>query len=97
LTYIEVREGKLAATRPALQEWAKSLNRPWHGGLEATIGSHWIYYLLKEYATDLQMGQPAKRKAIRTAKRKNDSSDARTLADLLRCHLFPACYVPPAE
>ena len=34
---------------------------------------------------------------ISAAKRKNDTLDARTLADLLRCNLFPACYVPPVE
>lgn len=43
------------------------------------------------------MGQPSKLKAISTAKRKSDALDARTLANLLRCQLFPACYVPPPE
>src|SRR5947209_5196887 len=43
------------------------------------------------------MGNPAKLKAISAGKRKNDALDARTLADLLRCDLFPACYVPPVE
>jgi hypothetical protein len=41
------------------------------------------------------MGAPARLKAIIAAKRKNDCLNARTLADLLRCNLFPECYVIP--
>ena len=92
-----VREGKIEATREALTEWARIFDGPWCCGLEATICSHWIYEHLKQYAAQVQMGNPAKRKAISASKRKNDSLDARTLADLLRCHLFPDCYVPPPE
>lgn len=88
-----VREGKIPATREALSEWAGGFDAPWCGALEATICSHWIYWHLKAFATDVQMGQPSKLKAISTAKRKNDTLDARTLADLLRCHLFrPATF-----
>jgi transposase len=36
-------------------------------------------------------------KAISGGKKKSDKLDARTLADLLRANLFPACYVMPAE
>jgi hypothetical protein len=36
-------------------------------------------------------------KAISAAKRKNDSIDAGTLSDLLRCYLIPECYMAPAE
>lgn len=92
-----VKEGKIASTREAIAEWARTFDGPWCCGLEATIGSHWIYEQLKQYAAQVQMANPAKLKAISAAKRKNDALDARTLADLLRCHLFPACYVPPLE
>lgn len=92
-----VSEGKIAARRDALSEWATSLNAPWCGGLEATICSHWIYQHLRPYAVDLKMGPPAKLKAITAGKRKTDRLDARTLADLLRCELFPTCYVIPPE
>jgi len=91
------REGKIAATREALASWAKSFDGPWCCGLEATICSHWIYEYLKRFATQVRMANPAKLKAISAGKRKNDCLDARTLADLLRCNLFPACYVPPPE
>jgi transposase len=43
------------------------------------------------------MGHPARMKAISSGKKKSDQIDARTIADLLRCNLFPACFViPPA-
>jgi transposase len=92
-----VTEGKIPATRKALDEWVKSLPGPWHGGMEATLFSHWIYRHLKPHAARLEMGHPARMKAICAGKKKSDKLDARTLADLLRANLFPACYVMPAE
>jgi len=92
-----VREGRIAATREAIAEWARTFDASWCCGLEATICSHWIYEQLKGCGAQVQMANPAKLKAISTAKRKTDALDARTLADLLRCNLFPACYVPPIE
>ena len=92
-----VREGKIAAARESIADWARTFDGPWCCGLEATICSHWIYEELKTYTAQVQMANPAKLKAISAAKRKNDALDARTLADLLRCNLFPACYVPPIE
>ncbi len=41
------------------------------------------------------MAHPAKMKAISAGKKKSDTIDARTIADLLRCNLLPACYVAP--
>jgi transposase len=92
-----VKEGKIAATRKALDEWVGTLPGPWSGGLEATLFSHWIYRHLKPHAAELQMGNPARMKAICAGKKKSDKLDARTLADLLRANLFPACYVIAPE
>jgi transposase len=92
-----VTEGKIAATRPALDEWVKTVPGPWSGGMEATQFSHWIFRHLKPHAAQLQMGHPARMKAISAGKKKSDKLDARTLADLLRANLFPACYVMPPE
>src|SRR3954467_5541654 len=83
--------------REALSQWAESLDQPWCGGLEATICSHWIFQHLKPYALELKMGAPVRLKAITAGKRKTDCLDARMLADLLRCNLFPECYVMPPE
>jgi transposase len=92
-----VQEGKLAATRPALHEWVKAQRVPWHGAMEATLFSAWIYDTLKPYAERLVMGHPARMKAITAGKKKSDSIDARTIADLLRCDLLPTCYVMAPE
>jgi len=92
-----VAEGKIAATRAALDEWVKTLPKPWHGGMEATMFSHWIYHHLKPHAASLKMGHAAKMKAISAGKKKSDKIDARTIADLLRCNLFPSCFVISPE
>ena len=92
-----VQEGTLAATRLALRSWAEGLREPWYGAMEATLFSAWIYDTLKPYAQRLVMGHPAKMKAITAGKKKSDTIDARTIADLLRCDLMPTCYVLSPE
>jgi len=59
-----VKEGKIAGNRTALDEWVKTLPGPWHGGMEATLLSHWIYRHLRQYAERLEMGHSARMKAI---------------------------------
>ena len=88
-----VREGKLQATRATLRSWAEGLRESWCGAMEATLFSAWIYDTLKPYAEKLVMGHPARMKAITAGKKKSDTIDARTIADLVRCDLLPACYV----
>jgi len=92
-----VEEGKLRATHDALRQWAGKRPEPWHGAMEATLFSGWIYDTLKPFAAELQMGHPALMKAIGASKKKNDKLDARKIADLVRCNLLPACYVASAE
>lgn len=92
-----VQEGSIPATRSALDEWVKTLPRPWHGAMEATMFSHWIYRHLQPHAWKLEMGHAARMKAICAGKKKSDKIDARTIADLLRCNLFPACFVISPE
>ena len=92
-----VEEGKLRATHDALRQWAGRRREPWRGAMEATLFSGWIYDTLKPFAAELQIGHPAMMKAIGASKKKNDKSDARKIADLVRCNLLPECYVAPAE
>ena len=92
-----VAEGTIPATREALNEWVQTVPGPWHGAMEATMFSHWIYHHLKPHAARLQMGHAARMKAISAGKKKNDKIDARTIADLLRCNLFPECFVISPE
>ena len=92
-----VSEGKIEATRPALNQWVKTLPGAWRGGMEATLFSHWIFHHLEPHAQRLEMGHSAAMKAISAGKKKSDKIDARTIADLLRCDLFPACFVISPE
>lgn len=48
---------------------------------------------LKPSRAGLEMAHPAKMKAISAGKKKSNTIDARTIADLLPCNLLPACYV----
>lgn len=94
----EVRdEGRLTAQRAVLRTWAGQQREAWHGAMEATLFSGWIYDTLKPYAARLEMAHPAMVKAISAAKKKNDRIDARTIADLVRCNLLPTCYVASPE
>jgi transposase len=64
-----VKEGTLVAERTVLRNWARGLQQPWHGAMEATLFSAWIYDTLKPYAERLEMGHPAKMKAITAGKK----------------------------
>jgi transposase len=92
-----IAEGVLLANRQALGNWAKNLKGRWTGGMEATLFTGWIYDFLKPYAAVLRVAHPLRLRAITAAKKKNDRIDAATLADLLRCNLFPDCYMAPAK
>jgi transposase len=92
-----VDEGMLAARREALAAWAKQIDRPWIGAMEATLFTGWVYDFLKPHARALKVADPQMVKAISAAKKKTDRIDARKLADLLRCNLLPECYMAPTE
>jgi len=92
-----VAEGTVKSTRAELDQWVKTVPEPWVGGMESTLFSHWIYYHLKQRGAELQMGHAARMKAICSGKKKSDKIDARTIADLLRCNMFPSCYVISPE
>lgn len=88
-----VDEGKIKSTRADLDRWVDTPPKPWVGGMESTMFSHWIYYQLKDRGANIHMGHAARMKAISAGKKKSDKIDARTIADLLRCDMFPSCYV----
>ena len=92
-----VEEGRLLADRIALRSWAEGRSYAWHGAMEATLFSGWIFDTLKPYAMKLEMAHPAMVKAIAAAKKKNDRIDARMIADLVRCKLLPTCHVASTE
>src|SRR5882757_1714857 len=92
-----VEESRLRANHQAVREWAGRRRESWHGAMEATLFSGWIYDDLKPFAAKLEMGNPSMMKAIGASKKKNDRLDARKIADLVRCNLLPGCYVAPVE
>jgi transposase len=92
-----VQEETVKATRKDLVAWAESFDRPWIGGMEATVFTGWIYDTLASHARSLLVGHPAMMRAIAASKKKSDRLDARKIADLVRCDLLPECYMAPRE
>jgi transposase len=90
-------EETLAATRPALTQWAAQRERPWVGALEATLFTGWIYDHLRPHARELKVAHPLMLRAIVAAKKTDDRISASTIADLLRADLLPECTVAPRE
>ena len=94
-----VEEDKIKTTRGELDGWLKRMPslETWVAGMETTMFSHWIYHHLKRQGVNVLMGHAARMKAISAGKKKSDKIDARTIADLLRCEMFPTCYVISEE
>ena len=88
-----VAAGSFPARREGVRRWVAQRETPWIGGMEATLFTGYVYDLLSPHAAELQVGHPLKLKAISCAKHKSDALDAKTLANLLRADLFPACYM----
>lgn len=90
-----VAHGTIGARRQELIAFAQSREKPWVGGLEATLFSGWVYDTLAPYAVELHVGHPLRLKAL--SKNKNDRIDAELLANLLRADLFPRCHMASPE
>jgi transposase len=90
-------EGRIPASRRALDGWMKGRSGPWIAAMEATLFTSWVYEHLLPHAQEVKVAHPAMLKAIAASKRKNDRIDAAMIADLLRCNLLPECYMAPPE
>jgi transposase len=90
-----VREGRVPATRAALADWVRGVDRPWKAALEATMFSAWIYDALKPHAVELKVAHSAMLKAITTSKHASDRLDARHIADLVRMDWIPGVWMAP--
>ncbi len=88
-----IASGSFSTRKASIGEWVAQRATPWIGGMEATLFSGYLYDVLMPHAVEIQVGHPARIKAISTAKHKNDAVDAETLANLLRADLFPKCYM----
>jgi transposase len=92
-----VREGRIGASRPELEQWGRELPNNWVGAMEATLFTGWIYDQLTGQGAQVKVADPSMLKAITSSKKKNDRIDARKIADLLRCNLLPECYMAPPQ
>jgi transposase len=90
-------EGKVGATRRELDDWMKTLPRPWTVAMEATIFTGWIYDHLLPHAAGVKVAHPVMLRAIAAAKKKNDRIDAGKIADCLRCDFLPECHMVSTE
>jgi hypothetical protein len=64
---------------------------------DATYGWGWFADLLADAGITAHMANPLATKAISSARVKNDSVDAKTLAHLLRTNLLPEAWAAPPE
>ncbi|MHB8512088.1 MAG: IS110 family RNA-guided transposase [Actinomycetota bacterium] len=64
---------------------------------EATYGWSWFADMLADAGIESHMAHPLACKAIASARVKNDSVDAKTLAHLLRTNLLPEAWIAPHE
>ncbi|MGA8740058.1 MAG: transposase [Terracidiphilus sp.] len=91
------QEGKIGSTRYELDAWIATLPQPRMIAMEATIFTGWIYDHLLPHAEKVKVAHPLMLRAIAAAKRKNDTIDARKIADCLRCDLLPECHMASTE
>jgi transposase len=62
---------------------------------EAAFGWGWLAELLENYEFEAHVVHPLRRKAIASARLKNDKVDAAILAQLLRADLLPEAWIAP--
>jgi transposase len=87
------------ATRPdeLLRVFGELDHQPLEVAFEATLGWGWFADLLADAGIPAHMAHPLATKAISSARVKNDSVDAKTLAHLLRANLLPEAWIAPPD
>jgi transposase len=66
-------------------------------GVESTYNWYWLADGCRKAGIPFYLGHALYMKAITGGKKKNDRIDSKTIADLLRCNLFPLAYAYPKE
>jgi len=94
-----IKEQRSIRSTPAgLKSWlTHEAPRRWKGGMEATLFTDWVYDVMHEYNEDIEVGNPMALKYISSMKRKNDRLDAKKMANLLRCDMFPGIHMLSKE
>ena len=65
-------EGTIPSTRQSLDDWIRTLSRPWTVAMEATMFTGWIYDHLLPHAAAVKVAHPLMLRAIAASKKKND-------------------------
>lgn len=91
-----VSEKKILTDRNHIAKFIDSLDAPASLVLEPV--SQWYAFadFIEAHGVDVHIAHPMKVKAIASARIKNDTIDARVLADLLRTNMLPEAYFSPA-
>ncbi len=95
----EVKLKRSIRSRPP--EFVEALSsfkgQPLEVAFEATFGWGWLADLFDAEGITAHMSHPLATKAITSARVKNDTVDATTLAHLLRTNLLPEAWIAPPE
>ena len=90
-----VEEMRIENTKQSLEQFASKYKGA-KAVIEVTGNYRFIYDILEKHM-DVKLAHPYKTRAIAEARIKNDSLDAKMLANLLRANLIAESYVPPKE
>lgn len=95
----EVLLSRRIGSRPEefLRVFGELGDQPMEVAFEATFGWGWLADLLADAGIPAHMAHPLATKAISSARVKNDSVDAKTLAHLLRTNLLPEAWMAPPD
>jgi transposase len=93
-----VFQGRVPSTREGISSFLERFpDDELAVALEAGASWHWLYDLLEEKVSKVDLVNPKACKAIASAKLKNDKMDSLTLATLLKADVLPTCYIPTHE
>lgn len=93
-----VREGRLPATRDALDRYLTHWPGWRHRLVVETTGSwYWVADFLREYGAELKLAHAAHLASITEAKVKTDLVDARSLLTMLRLDMLPEAHMISPE
>jgi transposase len=90
----EKRRFRIANTRQAWEEFAKTLDSNTRVVMEATSNAFWIHDILSGYPGQIVIANPLKTRAIAEARVKTDALDAQILAQLLAADFIPESWIP---
>lgn len=91
-----LKQGRVENTLERMRKFSETLPEQSSVVMESSSTWYWAHRLLSERHKVL-LSNPAKNKAIASAKVKTDKIDSITLANLLRGGWAAECYVPPRE